>query len=103
MVSLGRAEIGYVVACISVSGCWRSCTHARRHPPVGWAALCERGQVEHILAQLGAWRSSAPGEATAPAIGGLRKNLLDLGRTAVIHNMHVLQHLPDVVAVPRAA
>jgi hypothetical protein len=34
---------------------------------------------------------------------GRRKNLFDLRRTAVVHNLHVFQCLPDVGDLPQAA
>jgi len=51
---------------------------------VGRAKLRERVVVEHTLAHIGHWQ----GERAR--YRGLRKNLFDLRRCAVIHNLHVL-------------
>ena len=70
---------------------------ARQLTPAGRAALRERVQVEHSLAHIGAWQGDRA------RYRGWRKNLFDLRRTAVVHNLHVLQRLPDVGDVPQAA
>ncbi len=55
----------------------------------GRAQLRERVAVEHSLAHLGHWQGNR-----ARYIG-LRKNLFDLRRTAVVHNLHVLARLME--------
>src|SRR5881275_3207207 len=56
----------------------------RQLTPAGRAQLRERVAVEHTLAHIGHWQ----GERAR--YRGLRKNLFDLRRCAVIHNLHVL-------------
>jgi hypothetical protein len=63
---------------------------ARQLTPVGRAKLRERVQVEHTLAHVGHWQGDRARYV------GLRKNLFDLRRIAVVHNLHVLARLPDV-------
>jgi transposase len=53
------------------------------------AKLRERIAVEHPLAHVGRWQG---GRAR---YRGQRKNLFDLRRSAVIHNLHVLARLPE--------
>jgi Transposase DDE domain len=61
----------------------------RQNTPQGRAKLRERVSVEHCLAKIGQWQ----GEQARYI--GLRKNLFDLRRMAVVHNLHVLaQMLP---------
>jgi hypothetical protein len=55
----------------------------------GRAKLRERVAVEHTLAHIGFWQ----GERAR--YRGIRKNLFDLRRTAVVHNLHVIARLPD--------
>jgi hypothetical protein len=50
----------------------------------GRAKLRERVAVEHTLAHIGQWQGSRARYL------GLRKNLFDLRRCAVVHNLHVL-------------
>ncbi len=69
----------------------------RQQTPTGRAALRERVQVEHSLAHIGAWQGDRA------RYRGQRKNLLDLRRMAVVHNLHVLQRLPAVVDILCAA
>ena len=69
----------------------------RQQTPAGRAALRERVQVEHDLAHIGAWQGDRA------RYRGQRKNLFDLRRTCVVNNLHVLQRLPDVTALPQAA
>jgi Transposase DDE domain/Transposase domain (DUF772) len=66
----------------------------RQQTPAGRAALRERVQAEHALARIGQWQGDRA------RYRGLRKNLFDLRRTAVVSNLHDLMRLPDV---PRAA
>jgi hypothetical protein len=56
----------------------------RQLTPLGRAKLRERVAVEHALAHIGHWQG---GRAR---YRGLRKNLFDLRRCAVVHNLHVL-------------
>jgi hypothetical protein len=60
---------------------------ARQRTPAGRARLRERVAVEHSLAHLGRW------QGRRARYRGLRKNLLDLRRAAVVHNLHVLARL----------
>lgn len=60
---------------------------ARQATPEGRAKLRERVGVEHTLAHLGAWQGKQARYRT------LRKNLFDLRRMAVIHNLHVLARM----------
>lgn len=56
----------------------------RQATRAGREALRERVAVEHTLAHIGRW------QGRRARYRGERKNLLDLRRTAVIHNLHVL-------------
>jgi hypothetical protein len=56
----------------------------RQHTPDGRAELRERVAVEHALAHVGHWQGR---RARYP---GTRKNLFDLRRIAVVHNLHVI-------------
>ncbi len=69
----------------------------RQQTATGRAALRERVQAEHSLAHIGAWQGDR-----ARYIGQ-RKNLFDTRRMAVVHNLHVVQRLPEPVNAPRAA
>jgi len=59
----------------------------RQLSPQGRAKLRERTAVEHALAHVGHWQGDQ-----ARYIG-LRKNLFDLRRMAIIHNLHVIARL----------
>jgi len=59
----------------------------RQQAKAGRAKLRERVGVEHALAHIGQWQ----GERARYL--GQRKNLFDLRRVAVVHNLHVLDHL----------
>jgi Transposase DDE domain/Transposase domain (DUF772) len=62
----------------------------RQQTAQGRAKLRERVAVEHTLAHVGRW------QGRRARYRGLRKNLFDLRRCAVVHNLHVLarsQHL----------
>ena len=59
----------------------------RQLTPTGRAKLRERVTVEHSLSHIGQWQGDK-----ARYIG-VRKNLFDLRRTAVVHNLHVLVRL----------
>jgi len=63
---------------------------ARQQTPAGRAALRERVGVEHALARIGQWQGDRA------RYRGLRKNLYDLRRMAVVSNLHDLMRLPDV-------
>ena len=56
----------------------------RQQTPQGRAKLRERVTVEHTLALVGQW------QGRRARYRGLRKNLFDLRRCAVVHNLHVL-------------
>ena len=56
----------------------------RQQDPEGRAKLRERVAVEHTLAHVGHW------QGRRARYRGTRKNLFDLRRVAVIHNLHVL-------------
>jgi len=61
----------------------------RQRTPEGRAKLRERIGVEHSLAHIGRWQ----GERARYV--GVRKNLFDLRRNAVVHNLHVIARMPD--------
>jgi transposase len=56
----------------------------RQQTTQGRAQLRERVAVEHTLAHVGQW------QGRRARYSGLRKNLFDLRRCAVVHNLHVL-------------
>jgi Transposase DDE domain len=56
----------------------------RQLTPLGRAKLRERVAVEHALAHIGRW------QGRRARYRGPRKNLFDLRRCAVVHNLHVL-------------
>ena len=64
----------------------------RRTTPVGRARLRERVAVEHALAHIGRW------QGRRARYRGVRKNLFDLRRCAVVHNLHVIARLPQAYA-----
>ena len=57
---------------------------ARKPTPEGRAKLRERVAVEHTLAHIGRW------QGRRARYRGMRKNLFDLRRCAVVHNLHLL-------------
>jgi transposase len=61
---------------------------ARQQTPHGRAKLRERVKVEHTLAHIGRWQGRR-----ARYLGD-RKNLFDLRRVAVVHNLHVIARQP---------
>jgi hypothetical protein len=65
---------------------------ARQATSVGRAKLRERVAVEHTLAHLGRW------QGRRARYVGERKNLFDLRRVAVVHNLHVLARAPLTAA-----
>src|SRR5580704_10373954 len=60
----------------------------RQHTPDGRAKLRERVAVEHALAHVGHW------QGRRARYRGTRKNLFDLRRVAVVHNLHVIARQP---------
>jgi transposase len=56
----------------------------RQRTPEGRAVLRQRVQVEHGLAHIGHW------QGRRARYRGKRKNLFDLRRTAVVHNLHII-------------
>ena len=56
----------------------------RQQTPQGCAGLRERVAVEHTLAHVGRW------QGRRARYRGVRKNLFDLRRCAVVHNLHIL-------------
>jgi hypothetical protein len=64
----------------------------RQQTPQGRAKLRERVAVEHTLARVGRW------QGRRARYRGLRKNLFDLRRCAVVHNLHVMAHAQQLSA-----
>jgi hypothetical protein len=62
---------------------------ARQLTPQGRARLRERVGVEHSLAHIGRW------QGRRARYRGTRKNLFDLRRYAVVHNLHVTAYPPQ--------
>ena len=60
----------------------------KQQTPQGRARLRERVQVEHALAHVGRW------QGRRARYLGQRKNLFDLRRAAVVHNLHVIARQP---------
>ena len=56
----------------------------RQQTSEGRAKLRERVAVEHTLAHVGRW------QGRRARYRGVRKNLFDLRRCAVVHNLHIL-------------
>jgi Transposase DDE domain/Transposase domain (DUF772) len=67
----------------------------RQLTPLGRAKLRERVAVEHALAHIGRW------QGRRARYRGPRKNLFDLRRCAVVHNLHVIARMP--ASLKRAA
>jgi len=62
----------------------------RQSTPEGRKKLRERVGVEHSLAHIGHWQGARA------RYKGVRKNLFDLRRSAVVHNLHVIARtMPD--------
>ena len=61
----------------------------RQATRAGRAQLRQRVQVEHSLAQVSQWQGDKARYRTQ------RKNLFDLRRIAVIHNLHVIARMPE--------
>jgi transposase len=68
----------------------------RQKTPEGRAQLRERVAVEHALAHIGHW------QGRRARYNGTRKNLFDLRRVAVVHNLHVIAR-QDTTAYELAA
>jgi len=60
----------------------------RQQTPQGREELRERVAVEHALAHIGHW------QGRRARYRGTRKNLFDLRRVAVVHNLHVIARQP---------
>jgi transposase len=60
----------------------------RQQTPEGRAKLRERVAVEHALAHVGHW------QGRRARYRGTRKNLFDLCRVAVVHNLHIIARQP---------
>jgi len=69
----------------------------RQSTPEGRKKLRERVDVEHSLAHIGHWQGARA------RYRGVRKNLLDLRRSAVVHNLHVIARMPSERSVKEAA
>jgi hypothetical protein len=65
----------------------------RQLTPTGRARLRERVAVEHTLAHVGSW------QGRRARYRGTRKNLFDLRRCAVVHNLHVLARSSELSKV----
>jgi Transposase DDE domain/Transposase domain (DUF772) len=61
----------------------------RQATPAGRARLRERTEVEHTLARVGRW------QGRRARYLGKRKNLFDVRRTAVVHNLHIIARWED--------
>jgi hypothetical protein len=68
--------------CTRSGRAWPSCAGASRTRT--GAELRERVAVEHALAHVGHW------QGRRARYLGTRKNLFDLRRVAVVHNLHVI-------------
>jgi hypothetical protein len=62
----------------------------RQQTAQGRAKLRERVAVEHSLAHIGQWQGDRA------RYWGERKNLFDLRRTAVVHNLHIIARAPEL-------
>ena len=62
----------------------------RQQTAQGRAKLRERVAVEHSLAHIGQWQGDRA------RYWGERKNLFDLRRTAVVHNLHIITRTPEL-------
>ena len=67
--------------------CWPSCATASR-PRKDARSCANASQVEHALAHVGHW------QGRRARYLGTRKNLFDLRRVAVVHNLHVIARQP---------
>jgi hypothetical protein len=62
---------------------------AAQQTPTGRARLRQRVKVEHTLAHVGRW------QGRRARYRGERKNLFELRRVAVVHNLHVIARQPS--------
>jgi Transposase DDE domain len=69
----------------------------RQQDPDGRAKLRERVAVEHALAHVGRW------QGRRARYRGTRKNLFDLRRVAVVHNLHIIARQPTTDSYQEAA
>jgi transposase len=69
----------------------------RQQDPDGRAKLRERVAVEHALAHVGRW------QGRRARYLGARKNLFDLRRVAVVHNLHIIARQPATDSYQQAA
>jgi transposase len=69
----------------------------RQQDPDGRAKLRERAPVEYTLAHVGHW------QGRRARYLGTRKNLFDLRRVAVVHNLHVIARQPATDSYQPAA
>ena len=69
----------------------------RQQTPEGRARLRERVKIEHALAHVGHW------QGRRARYRGTRKNLFDLRRVAVVHNLHVIARQPATDSYQLAA
>jgi Transposase DDE domain/Transposase domain (DUF772) len=69
----------------------------RQQTPQGRAKLRERVAVEHALAHVGHW------QGRRARYLGTRKNLFDLRRIAVVHNLHIIARQPATDSYELAA
>jgi hypothetical protein len=70
---------------------------ARQQTPHGRAKLRQRVKVEHTLAHVSRW------QGRRARYIGQRKNLFDLRRVAVVHNLHVIARQPPPAKQAQAA
>lgn len=68
----------------------------RQSTETGRARLRERTQVEHTLAHIGRWQGDRARYV------GCRKNLFDLRRVAVVHNLHVIARMQNTTSHQQA-
>lgn len=61
----------------------------RQRTPQGRAKLRERVKAEHSLAHMGHWQGDRCRYI------GVRKNLFDLRRSAVVHNLHAIARMSE--------
>jgi transposase len=69
----------------------------RQQDPDGRTKLRERVAVEHTLAHVGHW------QGRRARYLGTRKNLFDLRRVAVVHNLHIIARQPATDSYQQAA
>jgi hypothetical protein len=69
----------------------------RQSTPEGRKKLRERVGVEHSLAHIGRWQGDRA------RYKGERKNLFDLRRSAIVHNLHVIARMPLSLSDEEAA